>query len=109
MKHECPHCGEKTISPIKKAFAGNPQSKGTVCPVCGKRSTNDLHSAIFHIIVDLAALVLVVFIYLKDENNESFESFYYMLGAIVGAYVITHAVDAFVFKLVPAIRLDKNE
>ena len=109
MKHECPHCGEKCISPLKKAFAGNQQSKGTVCPNCGKRSTNDMHSSIFHIVIDLIALAIVIFIYLADEDNETFESFYYMAGAILGAFVITHVVDAFVFKLVPAIRLDKNE
>ena len=26
-KFECPHCGEKTISPIKKAFAGNQSAR----------------------------------------------------------------------------------
>lgn len=103
MKHTCPHCGEKTISPLKKAFAGNPQAKGVVCPSCGKRSTNDLHSAVFHVIVDLIALVFVVYTYI---TNERLEGLYYMLGAIAGAFFLTHIVDAFFFKLSPAIRLD---
>ncbi|MGN0614058.1 MAG: hypothetical protein ACI4JB_09195 [Porcipelethomonas sp.] len=103
MKHTCPHCGEKTISPLKKAFAGNPQSKGTTCPSCGKRSTNELKSAVFHAIVDALVLAFVVYAYIcMPETN----SLYYMIGAILGAFVLTHAVDAFFFKLVPAIRLD---
>lgn len=51
-KFECPHCGEKTISPIKKAFAGNQKSKGVVCPKCGGHCTNDMKSAVFHTITD---------------------------------------------------------
>ena len=105
MKHTCPHCGEKTISPLKKAFAGSPQSKGVTCPNCGKRSTNDLHSAVFHIVVDVMAMIGVVLLYLFDDR---FESFYYMLGIIAAAFIITRAVDAFVFRLVPAIRLDSK-
>ena len=71
MKHTCPHCGEKTISPLKKAFAGNPQSKGVTCPNCGKRSTNDLHSAVFHIVVDVMAMIGVVLLYSCDHRLES--------------------------------------
>ncbi len=103
MKHTCPHCGEKTISPIKKAFAGNPKAKGTVCPNCGKRSTNELKSAIFHNIINAIALVFCVYAYV---NLIAMETAIYMAISIVGAFVITHLVDAFFFKLVPAIRLD---
>lgn len=103
MKHTCPHCGEKTISPLKKAFAGNPQSKGVRCPNCGKRSTNELKSAVFHSIVDLIALIYIVYAYI---NVLKVETAIYMAAAIVGAFLITHIVDAFFFKLVPAIRLD---
>ena len=103
MKHTCPHCGEKTISPMKKAFAGNPQSKGTTCPNCGKRSTNDMKSAVFHIVIDTIALVFIVYAYVKLLTMEST---IYMIAALAGAFVITHVVDAFCFKLVPAIRLD---
>ncbi len=103
MKHTCPHCGEKTISPIKKAFAGNPQSKGTVCPACGKRSTNDIHSAIFHVIVDVLVLIFVVFTYIKIDSTIGL---YYMAGALIGAFLITRIGDALFFKLVPAIRID---
>lgn len=103
MKHTCPHCGEKTISPIKKAFAGNPQSKGTVCPNCGKRSTNELKSAVFHIIIDAIVLAFCVYAYV---NFIAAETAIYMGAALVGAFIVTHLVDAFFFKLVPAIRLD---
>ena len=103
MKHTCPHCGEKTITPLKKAFAGNPQSKGTVCPNCGKRSTNELKSAVFHIVVDILVLIFIVYQYIVVE---SVVSNYYCIAAIVIAFLLNHIVDAFFFKLVPAIRLD---
>lgn len=103
MKHICPHCGEKTISPIKKAFAGNPQSKGTKCPNCGKRSTNNLKSAVFHTIIDAIALVFIIYAYI---NLLAAETAIYIIAAIAGAFLITHLTDAFFFRLVPAIRLD---
>lgn len=103
MKHTCPHCGEKTISPFKKAMAGNPQSRGTVCPNCGKRSTNELKSAVFHAIVSAIALVFIIYQYVAVE---SIESNYYSIAAILIALVVPRIVDAFFFKLVPAIRLD---
>lgn len=103
MKHTCPHCGEKTISIFKKSFAGNPQSKGVKCPLCGKRCTNELKSAVFHAVVDIIALVFIVYQYIAVETTESN---YYCIFAILGAFVLNHIVDAFFFKLVPAIRLD---
>lgn len=103
MKHTCPHCGEKTINPLKKAFAGNPQARGTVCPNCGKRSTNELKSAVFHAIIDVIALIFIIYQYVAVE---SIVSNYYSIAAILIAFTINHIVDAFFFKLVPAIRLD---
>lgn len=103
MKYTCPHCGEKTISPLKKAFAGNPKSKGTKCPKCGKRSTNELKSAAFHSIIYAIALIFCVYAYI---NLLAVETAIYMAASIVGAFIITHIADAFFFKLVPAIRLD---
>ncbi len=103
MKHTCPHCNEKTISLLKKAFAGNPQSKGVVCPNCGKRSTNELKSAVFHAIIDIIALIFIIYQYVAVE---SLISNIYSIAAILIAFVVNHIVDAFFFKLVPAIRLD---
>jgi len=103
MKHTCPHCGEKTISPLKKAFAGNPQAKGTVCPACGKRSTNELKSAVFQTIVAVIALVFIIYQYVAVQ---SIESNYYSIAAVLIAYLLPKLVNAFFFKLVPAIRLD---
>ena len=99
---QLPSC-KATLPPIKKAFAGNPQSKGTVCPNCGKRCTNDIHSAIFHVIVDVIVLAFVVFTYIKIDTTDGL---YYMIGAIAGAFLITRIGDAIFFKLVPAIRLN---
>ena len=71
-KFECPHCGEKTISPIKKAFAGNQKSKGVVCPKCGGHCTNDMKSAVFHTITDFIMLVFVIIFYFAMPSGTNF-------------------------------------
>lgn len=103
MKYTCPHCGEKTISPLKKAMAGNPQSKGTTCPNCGKRCTNELKSAVCHAIISAIALIFIAYQYIAVE---SIASNYYSIAAILIALILPRIIDAFFFKLVPAIRLD---
>ncbi len=103
MKYECPHCGEKSISHIKKAFAGNPKSKGAKCPICERRCTNELKSAVCHSIFLGAALIFLIVMYLTQRTAESS---LYCIIAFAAALIIPHIIDAFFFKLVPAIRLD---
>lgn len=102
-KFECPHCGEKTINPLQKAFAGNQKSKGVVCPNCGKRCTNDMKSTYFHTVVDLLMLIAVVAIYFIAPAGQNF---FYMLIPIISAFVINKIADAFFFSLAPSMRID---
>ncbi len=100
-KYVCPHCGEETISPLKKAFAGNQKSKGTLCPNCGKRCTNGMQSAIFHTITDSIMLILVIIFYIKLDL-----SMIPIAVAIAAAFVINKIFDAFFYPLVPSLRID---
>lgn len=100
-KYECPHCGENSISPLKKAFAGNQKSKGIVCPNCGKRCTNGMQSAIFHTIIDLLMLITVVIMYIKTEL-----SFIPIIIIITLTFIINKIFDALFFPLEPSLRID---
>lgn len=100
-KYVCPYCGEETISPIKKAFAGNQKSKGTPCPNCGKRCTNGMQSAIFHTVIDGLMLLSCVVLYIILDL-----SFYYILIVIACAFVINTLFDLFFFPPVPSMRID---
>ncbi len=100
-KYVCPHCGEETISPLKKAFAGNQKSKGTLCPNCGKRCTNGMQSAIFHTITDSIMLIIVIIFYIKLDL-----SMIPIAVAIAAAFVINKIFDAFFYPLVPSLRID---
>ncbi|MCM1226680.1 MAG: hypothetical protein NC320_04535 [Clostridium sp.] len=100
-KYVCPHCGEATISPLKKAFAGNQKSKGVLCPNCGKRCTNGMQSAIFHSITDFIMLAAVVFLYIRLNL-----SFVPILAVIAIVFVINRLFDALFFPLVPSLRID---
>lgn len=100
-KYVCPHCGEAAISPLKKAFAGNQKSKGTLCPNCGKRCTNGMQSAIFHSITDFVGLAVNVFIYIRYDL-----SFLPILVTLTAVFLINTVFDAFFFPLVPSLRID---
>lgn len=100
-KYTCPHCGEATISPIKKAFAGNQKSKGVLCPNCGKRCTNGMQSVVFHNITDFIMLVTVVSMYIKLDL-----SFFPILTVIAAVFLINKIFDALFFPLVPSLRID---
>lgn len=100
-KYVCPHCGEETISPLKKAFAGNQKSKGTLCPNCGKRCTNGMQSAIFHTITDSIMLIIVIIFYIKLDL-----SMIPIAVTIAATFVINKIFDAFFYPLVPSLRID---
>jgi predicted RNA-binding Zn-ribbon protein involved in translation (DUF1610 family) len=102
-KFECPHCGEKTITPLKKAFAGTQKSKGVICPSCGMHCTNGNKSTIFHNIVDLIMLVIVIILYFKMPPGDNF---YYMAAVMLTTYVFNRIVDALFFPMAPSLRLD---
>lgn len=100
-KYVCPHCGEATISPLKKAFAGNQKSKGVVCPNCGGRCTNGMKSAVFHSITCFIGLAANVFIYIKYDL-----SFLPLLGILITVFIINTVFDALFLPLAPSLRID---
>lgn len=101
-KYICPYCGEPTVSPLKKAFAGNQKSKGIACPNCGKRCTNGMQSAVFHTVTDSIMLIIVVIMYIKIEL-----SYLPILAVIVAVFIINHVFDALFFPLAPSLRIDQ--
>ncbi len=101
MNFECPHCHEKTITPIHKAFAGSLTSKGTTCPKCRLRSVNGVGSTIFSSVVSLAALVVVSKLIFFSEYDYGF-AFLVSIGAIAAAWVLSKLFDLIFGKLIPS-------
>lgn len=102
MKHTCPHCGEKTFSPIRKALAGGMTSNGQACPSCGGRCVNGKLSLIVNSITLLPAMVLVFITYFRFDT---------MMDVVKGglipllaAIAFNYLFNAFFGKLIPAIR-----
>ncbi len=104
--YTCPHCGEKSFQPWTKAFVGGLRSRGKACKKCGFRCVNGVASTIFSAIVYVAALVVVFYVYFKGN---SIWDYAVMLGAVVGAFVLSRLFDAFFGPLVKPIRNDTVE
>ena len=102
-KYTCPHCGNATISPLKKAFAGTPKSKGVICPECGKHCTNGMQSAVFHCVVDFIVFICVAVSYIKLPLGKSF---YTMLGFLVAGFILNRLFDALFYPLTVSLRKD---
>ncbi len=101
--YTCPHCGAKSFNPIKKAFAGGLHTKGKVCLNCGRHCVNGMSSMIFSALVYLVALAFVLYVYFTGTSAWDYVE---MIGAIVGAYVLSRLYDAFFGALQKPIRND---
>lgn len=99
--YTCPHCGERTFNPLTKALAGQLNSKGRVCPKCGKRCVNGKGATIFNAVYCLIAFALVVVIYLYAIPGETI----YVAILLLSMLIVPRLVNAFFFKLTEAIRL----
>jgi DNA-directed RNA polymerase subunit RPC12/RpoP len=102
-KYECPHCGEKTITPMQKAFAGTQKSKGVVCPNCGTHCTNGMESSVFRCVVSAIVCVVSIISYIKCEANIS--AIVIALSLLSG-FVITRIFDALFYPLAVSLRMD---
>lgn len=111
--YNCPHCGKKSFNPWKKAMAGQLNSPGKVCMECGQKCVNGRGATIFNAVFSVICLALVVFIYLKSQSfwGTEFEwiAFYevpFLVGVILLKFIVPRLVNAFFFRLEPAIRID---
>ena len=111
--YNCPHCGEKSFNPWTKANAGQLNSKGKPCMNCGRLVVNGEGATIFHAIFSLICFALVILTYLKSPKTigTRFEwiyrfEVYVVLGLILLGIFVPRIVNAFFFKLAPAIRIE---
>ena len=109
--YTCPHCGKKSFNPIKKAFAGQLNSRGKVCMECGRRCVNGRGATIFNAVYTAIVFALIIVIYLNAPKTAGTQfdwiDKYELLinaGLIVSYFVIPKLVNAFFFRLEPAIR-----
>lgn len=106
--YTCPHCGEKTFTPIKKAVSGTMKSKGKPCPKCGKLCVNGKGATVFEAVYCLIAFAFIVVIYLNGLKNEWMftHEMPMCICLLASMYVVPRIVNAFCFRLVQSIRLD---
>lgn len=111
--YNCPHCGEKTFTPITKAFAGQMNSPGKVCMKCGRKAVNGRGATIFNAVYSILAFAGIVAVCLsapKLLNTDyawiSHNELLISAGLLVSKFVIPKLVNAFFFKMAPAIRIE---
>ena len=105
MKFECPHCHEKTFSPLQKALCGPYRGMGKPCPKCGKRATNGMTGIYFQSVTSIVMIVAIITIYLKA--TEKVQSSIIIACIIAGYFVVNFLFNMFFGKLVEPIRTMK--
>ena len=109
--YTCPHCGKKSFNPIKKAFAGQLNSRGKVCMECGRRCVNGRGATIFNAVFSTICFAFIVLIDLKAPDTagtkydwiDKYEVLM-NIGLIILKIIFPRLVNAFFFRLEPAIR-----
>jgi len=106
--YNCPHCGEKSFTPMSKAMAGTMKSKGKACPKCGKLCVNGKGATIFNAIYSLVMFIIVGYVYLHGADNEWMFTHEVPIVAaiIISILVVPKIVSAFFFKMEQSIRID---
>ena len=104
MKYKCPHCGEKTFSPIQKALCGNITSAGKHCPNCGGRCVNGKLCLTVRTILTLAAFGFVMYYSFTYFSEEKYNIILWGAVLLAGAYVVSFLFNMFFGALIPAIR-----
>ena len=102
MMFKCPHCGEKTYSPVTKALCGGFSSSGRPCPSCGGRSVNGVPSLVVNSILRIIALVMIFWSYFKFDTMQPVLIF--GLLPLIGSFVLGFVFDMFFGKLVEAVK-----
>lgn len=104
MKYTCPHCGEKTFSPIQKALCGSITSSGKHCSACGGRCVNGKAGLVFHTVLTLAAFGYIMVNYFTYAAEDKTKYILIGLAMLACAYLLTFLFNMFFGKLIPAIR-----
>lgn len=104
MKFTCPHCGEKTFTPLQKALAGSYKSVGKPCPKCGKKCCNGMGSIYFDNILSIIAFISVIVIYTNTDSSQKVQTSILMAVIIVGSFLLSFLFKMFFGKLVEPIR-----
>lgn len=94
-KFECPYCHEKTISRVKKAFAGSLKSKGIECPNCGGRCVNGKQSSVFHSVVMAIVFAVIVYMVVVDHPHMTINA----IALFALAFIVNKLFDALFFEL----------
>ena len=102
MKYECPHCHEKTFTPLQKALCGSYRTMGKPCPKCGRRACNGMTGIYFQSVTSIAMIIAIITIYLK-ATERVYSSM--LIGAIIlGYFVVNFIFNMFFGKLTEPIR-----
>lgn len=104
MKYTCPHCGEKTFTPLQKALAGSYRSVGKPCPACGRKCCNGMGSIYFDSIISVIAFVLILVIYVKADAAQKMQSSLVIAVIIAVSLLLSFLFRMFFGKLVQPIR-----
>ena len=109
--YTCPHCGEKTFTPMKKAMTGSIRTKGKPCPKCGKLCVNGKSATTFSAIFCLIAFAAVIYIYIHGADNEWMFTHEapMVIGLILSMLIVPRIANAFFFKMMPSIRVDYTQ
>lgn len=106
--YQCPHCGDKSFNPITKAMAGQLNSNGKPCKKCGRLCVNGKGATIFNAVFAVMCFVLVILTYLKSPGIGWLYPIekQVVIGLILAVFIVPKIVNAFFFKMEPAIRIE---
>ena len=102
MKYTCPHCGEKTFTPVQKALCGGLSSAGKRCSACGGRCVNGKASLILNITLRMIAFIMIIVTYFV--HTTSVQILWFGVLPLVLSFVIGFVFDMFFGKLVEAVK-----
>ena len=102
MKYTCPHCGEKTFSPLQKALCGGMSSSGKNCPSCGGRCVNGKLSLLVNSLLRGAALIMILYTYFTYTSIS--QIIWFGVVPLLIAFAAGFLFDMFFGKLIEAIK-----
>ena len=106
--YDCPHCGEKTFTPLTKALAGPkcgaPVLSHRACKACGRKCVNGQVSAVIRMLLSLlmGAGVLASILFVEDTVT----AMLCIVGAVLLYVLLNGLINAFFFPLIKAVRRD---